>query len=420
MRRLFWFSFLLFIVSFAFLQDEGFQCSSFDGSLSDSLYSAPQVLWNYTYPIRGWGESVVELSDGTFFVAGRGVQSGATFDFSRYYLQLTYIGGNGDLLWNQSFGTWDWSYAPAVAMEATNGDILVAGTLIHHVGYMSREYHLLFLRFNRQGSCLLNITFEDYPGELIDAIQLYKGTIVLVQRGTFIWMNEDGEIQSTIEYDTTHTWWDSVIACRDGGFLVIGRDITTYPVSIITIRIGEIGEVLWSQTYSSAEYWEGSCLIESDLCGFLLVLYSWDSFDVRAVRVDDFGYHLWNTTYTTIPRGRMTGITKSFDGDFLVCGFQGGPAYCIRINDDAVLIWKRNWGNSTNDEFLDLITCSNGDNLLIGSTNSLWIMRFTDQPVNSSLYYAMFIGGVLCIIGGVIVLVILARRLEKSKDKSIS
>jgi len=361
------------------------------------------------------GESVVELSDGSFFVVGRGSQGGVFFEFQCYYLPLTYIDGNGNLIWNQSYGNWDWSYDPAVAIEATNGDILVAGVIIHHTGYMWRERHLIFLRFDHQGNCLQNITFQDHQGELIDVLQLNNGTIVLVQRGTFIWINEDGEIQFIRECGSTYIGWDRAIACRAGGFLVVGSDISTYPASFVIMRFGEKGQALWSRKYCGAQQWEGTCLMESDLCGFIIILYIWDLLVVRAVRVDDFGFHLWNTTYRTIPRTRMNGITRSFDGDFLVCGFENGPAYCIRINDGAALIWQRDWGKSSSSEFHNIITCSNGEYLLIGSSNYLWVLRFADQPVNTSLYDAMFIGGILCIIFGVIVLLFLFRWMKKIK-----
>ncbi len=207
-------------------------------------------LWNETYGgvSHDQGDSVVECSDGGFFITG------STYSFSVGYddIWLVRTDSNGNHIWNSSFGgtNHDQGYR---GVECSTGGFAVAGK--KNIGIGNGDFWLI--RVDAGGNHLWNKLFGYYEMdhcssmvECVDGGFALIGTTSSFSGGANIWLvrtNSNGNLTwSKLYGGSTGDHGSELVECADGGFALVGHTYKT--PSNADIRLLRVFEMNWVET----------------------------------------------------------------------------------------------------------------------------------------------------------------------------
>ena len=216
--------------------------------------------WNRTYggPNFDLGNQVQQTQDGGYIILGT-IQIGS--DSGDFWLIKT--DSSGFVLWNRTFGGTGGDSGESV-LQLSDGGYIIAGQK-----YVSQEtnWDAWLIKTNDTGVEEWN---HSYGGEQIDGICDIKetidgGYILCGSTCSFVepshmwdpydaWLiktNSEGVEQWNHSYGTNHSyeWGFSVQQFSDGGFIVAGELLGDGKNSGILIRTDESGEEIWNRSY---------------------------------------------------------------------------------------------------------------------------------------------------------------------------
>lgn len=176
-----------------------------------------------------------------------------------------------------------------------------------------------------------------------------------------------------------------IIKLSDGGFLVAGRSASygMGDTDMLLIKINSSGETVWQKTYGEDETDEATDLIATKDGGYLVIGhsdsygYSPDIKDMWALKLDKDGEEIWNETFGTEETiDEANGVVETEDGYILVGTSidthddASSDILVVRINKEGEKIWEKKYGESGNEQGMDII--SNGDGYtIIGNTEGV-------------------------------------------------
>ncbi len=250
----------------------------------------------------------------------------------------------------------DTSLVSIVAIKPTNSGYLYVGDIDAVNGYSG----IYLQHINSCGdilstsilfgeTCFSTIYFGGSLQRTIDnnyVVSFNKGTGIIDRDFILIKFSESGEVVWLREYVRQHNQnGANVIACTDGGFLLIGISQQYYtptdvaPARVHVIKTDSHGEEVWEYIYPSnnvaplyAEHTQDG--------GFIISGYQYNSatgFDMYALKIDAQGIVQWEQTYgTPLDDGGCLVLQKS-DGDFFLLGLINGEPQVERNLYFAVL-----------------------------------------------------------------------------------
>lgn len=289
---------------------------------------APYKIWEYEYGDENnhqWGQSVVQTSDGGYFVLFLEDDSESETD-SNY--GLVKLSAAGDEIWVKTFGGSDNDY-PVKILKTQAGNYLLLGHSRSNDGDVGNNY-------------------GDFDIWLV----------MINENGTIIWEKNYGGSLAENAAD--------IVEHPDGGYMVLGRTYSNNgDVSenkgfsdIWMFRISETGDFVWGKTYGGSSVDYGNSLVPANDGGWLIsgATLSTDgdisnplgNLDVWIVRTNSVGELLWeksigdseyNYNYGTIADHPQTGgyfifgETPNFDSNEL-------HGFLAKVDDDGNLVMQ--------------------------------------------------------------------------------
>ena len=200
------------------------------------------------------------------------------------------------------------------------------------------------------------------------------------------------------------------IELRSGGFAMVGStqstdgdfsERNTEDWDLFLMKFSEEGEPIWTKTYGGSADDFGFSLVETQEGGFVLVGYS-NSMDgdVPAtkgyhdhwiIKVDATGKVLWKKSFGYSGHDHAYNVIATQDGGYFFNGFldvtassgQGntgksakvarhgvGEFWCHKMDTNGNIQWQRYFGGTNNDRSYDAIQTSEGNFLLVGTSES--------------------------------------------------
>ncbi|MFX1263018.1 MAG: PKD domain-containing protein [Promethearchaeota archaeon] len=206
-----------------------------------------------------------------------------------------------------------------------------------------------------------------------------------------------GEVLWDKTFDrTTRDYANKIIETSDGGFAMLGTTDSDDGTTRVTwlVRTDSNGDVLWDQVYDGpgATADEAFGLVEIEDGGFAFAgrARNLGLGDAWVVRTDPSGAVVWSRTYGGLLRDEGYEIILADDGNLVVAGYT--DSYGAGLADAWLLkldvatgneVWAKTIGESAYEVARSVTRSSNGDFILCGSTgvgagasgSSIWLAR---------------------------------------------
>ena len=173
---------------------------------------------------------------------------------------------------------------------------------------------------------------------------------------------------------------EDVIETSDGGFVITGnQDNNGDNAKAFLRKYSSSGEVLWNNTFSSSNYNEGISLIEASDSSLVFVGFSGTSHGAYKhfmVRTDADGNQIWKKRFGNNTQQSLNAVCEAIDGSFVATGYTNNydDLYIVKRNSEGDQEWEKIIDFSENDDWdtdqgNDIILANDGGFYILGSTN---------------------------------------------------
>ena len=173
---------------------------------------------------------------------------------------------------------------------------------------------------------------------------------------------------------------EDVIETSDGGFVITGnQDNNGDNAKAFLRKYSSSGEVLWNNTFSSSNYNEGISLIEASDSSLVFVGFSGTSHGAYKhfmVRTDADGNQIWKKRFGNNTQQSLNAVCEAIDGSFVATGYTNNydDLYIVKRNREGDQEWEKIIDYSENDDWdtdqgNDIILANDGGFYILGSTN---------------------------------------------------
>ncbi len=203
---------------------------------------------------------------------------------------------------------------------------------------------------------------------------------------------------------------NDIINTSDGGFMVIGSSTSSdgliqnkmgFESDIILMKFDSDKSIEWVKNYGGSRDDRGQSVIEVSGIGYALLGYSMSNdgdasnnegfHDNWVILIDSKGDIIWEKSYGFSGHDHAYNIIKTKDGNLFFNGFLDvtasrglgstkklgksikhgvGEFWCHKIDLDGNILWRKYFGGTNNDRSYDSVETSDGDFLIVGSSES--------------------------------------------------
>ncbi len=330
---------------------------------------APNIQWQKSLggSFYDKGQSVIELSDGGFLIAGNSQSSNQdlTFNHGMFDWWIVRLTKTGNIVWKKTLG----------------------GTLEDYVRQVIATPDGNFLCIGETQSDNGDIT--DY----IDSIDFW--VVKISDSGDVIWKKCYGGNGIDRGY--------SACVASDGNLIIAGITESGYPYiennhgvsDFLIFKIDLNGDIIWQKTYGGSDVDDCKSIKKTSDGGYLLSGISRSSdgdlnnnkgeLDVWIVKINANGDIQWQTNYGGSKSDYSNTIMEDKNGNFLIAGETysfdfdatenhsnsiSRDYFIIKLNSQGQKIWVRCYGGSDNEYARGIIESNSDEYVIVGESYS--------------------------------------------------
>lgn len=369
-------------------------------------------------------ESIIELSDGGYIIAGNSQSSNIdlSFNYGSYDWWIVKIGKTGDIIWKKTLGGSNYDYLRQI-IKTPDGHILCIGEtqsddgdIVDFVGQIDSWV----IKLDLSGNVIWK---KNFGGTSIDrgfsACATNDGNIVIanttesgipyVSNGfgvTDIWLLKI-DLQGNIIWQKSfggnnHDYVKTIKRTADNGYIIIGNSHSSNgnlnenkgELDVWLFKTNSNGDLLWQKTFGGSKSDYANAIIEDKSGNFLVVgeTYSFDfdasenhsnsiSRDYFVIKINSQGQKVWTRCYGGSGNEYARGVVETFGNEYVIVGesySDDGQApnnkgsadfWLIKINpDNGNLIWEKKYGSDGHDEPNTMLLTFDNDFVVVGNT----------------------------------------------------
>ena len=204
-----------------------------------------------------------------------------------------------------------------------------------------------------------------------------------------------------IEWESNYGGSDSDNKCEieltnDGGYIIAGDSgsmdfdvsINKGQQDIWVVKIDSLGIIQWERSFGGTDQEIFGSISQTDDDGYLLVGYSRSidgdldnsvqGDDYWVLKLDHAGNIEWKNNYGGSKSDLANKGIQTIDGNFLIVGWStsndgdisningGSDIWLIKLNQDGVLLWSKNYGGADYDVATSIIELEDGSSIIVG------------------------------------------------------
>ncbi len=291
-------------------------------------------------------EEVWQTSDGGFIIVGITNSFGAgDFDIS-----LIKTDGNGNELWNRTFGGREMEYGTSVRQTSDSGYIIAGFTGSYGMG----GNDAWLVKVDNQGDLEWNKTFGDaIPGDRFGGE--YFMCVQQTQEGGYIaagrnYLDNNGNSDMfVVKVDSSgNQEWEKLIGSSypdgclwitqtfDGGYILTGQSsqARSQPEDLSLFKIDNNGNEEWRKYYGKSYFDTGVSVEQTNDNGYIVTggfsVDASETMDAILLKTDSTGDEEWCVTFGGVNSDECFEVHQTEDGGYIVAGLtysygEGGP-----------------------------------------------------------------------------------------------
>ena len=311
-------------------------------------------VWNKTFggTNEERGFSVQQSTDGGYIIAGTTL----SFGNGNYDVWLIKTDGNGNEVWTQTFGGANYEEGLSVQQSNDGGYILTGTTLSFGNGVAN----IYLIKTDGNGNELWNKTFGGTNNNWSYSVQQTTdgGYIVIGYTNSF--GNGDADVYIIKTDGSGNELWNktfggtnddsgvSVQQTTDGGYIVTGstKSSGNGDADVYLIKTDGSGNELWNKTFGGLNDDGGFSVQQTNDGGYAVVGYTKSvgngDADVYLIKTDGNGNELWNKTFGGTYEDGGFDVQQTTDGGYILTG---KTLYAGGVDSDLYLIKTDGNGN---------------------------------------------------------------------------